>query len=432
MAEIIRMPKMSDTMEEGVLVKWLKREGDSIQAGDILAEVETDKAVMELENYEEGTLLHIAIKEGEKVPVNGLLAVIGKNGEDFSSLLSSEKASTSSPSPPPTSPPPSKTSSPVTSPSVDAPLPVISSPAEGASAGPTPLTSQYASSREALPSPTRTKASPLARKMASEKGYELTNINGSGEGGRIIRRDILAYQPQTQLAQGSFAMEKYTDEPVSQMRKTIALRLSESKFTAPHFYLSAEAEVSELVAAREKLNATARTKLSYNDLIVKATAQALRHHPTVNTSWQGDFIRQYEHIHIGVAVSVPDGLLVPVLRFADQKGLEALSTEIKELATQARDRSLKPEQWEGSTFSISNLGMYGIERFTAIINTPNSSILAVGGIQDKAVVKDGAVLAGKCLSLTLSCDHRVVDGAAGAAFLKTLKEFLENPLHMLL
>ena len=277
----------------------------------------------------------------------------------------------------------------------------------------------------------RLKASPLARKMAKEKGYDLHQIAGSGEGGRIVKRDILDHKAAP-LAAALRAEESYTDLPVSQMRKTIAARLSESKFTAPHFYLRIEAEVSGLFAARSRINTEAEHRISFNDLVVKACAHALRQHPLINSSWQGEHIRQYQHIHIGVAVAVPDGLLVPVLRFADTKGLRTLSLEIKQLVAAARDRSLKPEQWAGSTFAISNLGMYGIESFTAIINTPNACILAVGGIQDKAVIRNGEVVAGKCMQLTLSCDHRVVDGAAGAAFLNTLKDMLEEPLHMLL
>ena len=416
MAEVIRMPKMSDTMEEGVLVKWLKKEGDILKVGDILAEVETDKAVMELENYEEGTLLHIAIATGEKVAVDGLIAVVGEKGEDIQNLL--KEASTTSDTP--------------------------SSESKEVALDPTTLDTSLSGGKEVtastvapsteevtVSSEERVKASPLARKMAKEKGYDLRHIQGSGEGGRIVKRDVLAKStvPFTGILTAS---ERYTDMPLSQMRKTIATRLSESKFTAPHFYLRTEAEVSALVAARNRINTDTEQKISFNDLIVKACAHALKRHPSINSSFQGEYIRQYEHVHIGIAVAVPDGLLVPVLRFADTKGLGTISTEIKQLAVAARDRILKAEQWTGSTFSVSNLGMYGLENFTAIINTPNACILAVGGILDKPVVREEKIVPGKCMQLTLSCDHRVVDGATGAAFLNTLKNMLEEPLHMLL
>ena len=414
MAEIIRMPKMSDTMEEGVLVKWLKKEGDSIQSGDILAEVETDKAVMELENYEEGDLLHIAIKEGEQVAVNGMIAIVGKKGESITDLLSEDQSIGAQPEPK------AQAARPVETPTEALPTPSPEPRIEDTKATPiVEATEDHATKR--------LKASPLAKKMASELGYDLYQINGSGEDGRIIKRDILSYEPHQQRAK-----EAYRDEDVSQMRKTIAARLSESKFSAPHFYLSVEAEVSALIRARKQLNEQSATKISFNDLVVKASALALRRHPSINSSWQSESIRYFEHIHIGVAVSVTDGLLVPVVRYADQKGLEELSSEIKTLVEQARGRDLKPEQWSGSTFSISNLGMFGIDRFTAIINTPNACILAVGGIQEQAIVRDGALHPGKCMNLTLSCDHRVVDGAMGAQFLKTLKGFLEDPVQMLL
>ena len=429
MAEVIRMPKMSDTMEEGVLVKWFKKEGDLLKVGDILAEVETDKAVMELENYEEGVLLHIAVAEGKKVPVDGLIAVVGEKEEEIESLLT-EEASVKAPLES------SKEVPLVDSSSVDgrevateeASSSAVVAAEEEALSAKEKLSSVFSSSEERL------KVSPLARKMAKEKGYDLYHIQGSGEGGRIVKRDILAHTSSPLVVSSSSftAEERYTDVPVSQMRKTIASRLSESKFTAPHFYLRTEAEVSALVAARSRINEKAEQKISFNDLIVKASASALRQYSSVNSSWQGEYIRQYHHIHVGVAVAVPDGLLVPVLRFADLKGLYEISSEIKQLASSARDRSLKPEQWAGSTFSISNLGMYGIENFTAIINTPNACILAVGGILDKPVVQKGEIVPGKCLQLTLSCDHRVVDGATGAAFLNTLKSMLEEPLHMLL
>ena len=414
MAEIIRMPKMSDTMETGVLVRWLKEEGDTLSSGDMLAEVETDKAVMELENYEKGVLLHKAVKEGASIKVNALIAIVGKKGEDFKQLLDNDVSSTSAEDSTQEKDVPSAkdlSSSKPTSAVVTEDMPVVP-------AGVAPSSER------------RIKASPLAKKLAKEKQYNLEDITGTGNGSRIVKRDVLTYRPASPLThQGR---EHYVDTPVSQMRQTIAKRLSQSKFTAPHFYLSIEAEVSKLVGQRKVLNKLSSTKISFNDLVVKATAHALLKHPTINSSWQESSIRTYEHVHIGIAVAVPDGLFVPVLRFVNQKSLQIISSETKELAAQAKEKTLKPEQWEGSTFAISNLGMYGIEEFTAIINSPNACILAVGGITEKPVVQNGKIQIGKCLKLTLSCDHRVVDGATGAAFLKDLKELLEYPIAILL
>ena len=413
MPEVVRMPKMSDTMEEGVLVKWLKKEGDVLKVGDILAEVETDKAVMELENYEPGTLLHIAVKEGDKIPVDGLIAVIGEPGENIDALLSEHTM------PAPAVPTPSQVAS------VEV-VPVGQlRTAEPVSAPATPFSNDT----------NRMKVSPLAKKIAEEQGIDLHTIVGSGDAGRIIKRDLekSSFSADVPVVPSHLsAIEQHTDISVSQMRGTIAKRLSASKYTAPHFYLQVEVEVSQLVQARARINQHAPSKVSFNDLIVHAAAKALRKNLRINSSWKGDYIRQYQHIHVGVAVAVADGLLVPVVRFADTKGLEALSHEVKVLVKATRDRTLKPEQWEGSTFAISNLGMYGIEAFTAIINTPNACILAVGGMQDKPVVRDGEVVPGKCMQLTLSCDHRVVDGATGADFLQSLKALLEEPVTMLL
>ncbi len=411
MPEIVRMPKMSDTMEEGVLVKWLKKEGDLLKVGDILAEVETDKAVMELENYEPGTLLHVAVKEGDKIPVDGLIAVIGEVGENIDALLNAP----SQPAPAPATP--------VATP-VAAPAPAA--PAAAPAAAVTPATPAAAH---------RLKVSPLAKKMAEAQGIDLHTVVGSGDAGRIIKRDLekSSFSADVPVVPGSpSAVEHHIDIPVSQMRGTIAKRLSASKYTAPHFYLQVEVEVSQLVQARACINQHAPTKVSFNDFILHATAKALRKNLRINSSWQGDHIREYQHIHVGVAVAVPDGLLVPVVRFTDTKGLAALSGEVKGLVKATRERTLQPEQWAGSTFAISNLGMYGIGAFTAIINTPNACILAIGGMQDKPVVRDGEVVPGTCMQLTLSCDHRVVDGATGATFLQYLKTLLEEPVTLLL
>ena len=429
MAEVIRMPKMSDTMSEGLLVKWLKLQGDKVSSGDILAEVETDKAVMELENYEEGTLLHLAIKEGERVPVDGLIAVVGEEGEDVKALLDKEGAAAKAESGNGKSPSGTRNAEEVLPARPTAEVSIPSS-TQGSTQGSTqaPTTPQVLEAS----SDRRLKASPLARKMAKERQLNLRSIQGTGDAGRIIKRDIEAAATQGLGSSAVLAgVGDYEDIPLSQMRQTIAVRLAESKFSAPHFYLGIQAEVSALVEARKKLNEENEERVSFNDFIIKASAQALMRHPEINASWHEQHIRRYAHAHIGVAVSVAEGLLVPVVRHAEEKGLAAISKEVKSLASLARERKLQPEQWQGSTFAISNLGMYGIGDFTAIINSPNAAILAVGAVADQPVVVDGALRVGKVLSLTLSCDHRVIDGAMGAAFLKTLKSFLTNPLSML-
>ncbi len=416
-ASLVLMPKMSDTMEEGVLATWLKKVGDEVKSGDILAEVETDKATMELESYEDGVLLYIGPEEGEAVPVDGVIAVIGEKEADFELLLKAHKQKSTSVS------------------REDEP--------KSESAKEEVAESDKTSSKPPEKSATkdqRIKASPLARKLAEEKGYDLSKIEGSAENGRIIKRDVENYTPKEDDTKKDTAVslpqvvgeESYEEIPLSQMRKTIARRLSESKFTAPHFYVTMEIDMDKAIEARKSINEISPVKISFNDLILKATAAALRQNPEVNISFQGDSLRKNQHIHIGVAVAVDEGLLVPVIRFADSKSLAHIASEVKELAKKAVDKKLQPSEWEGNTFTISNLGMFGVEEFTAIINPPDSCILAVGGIKATPVVKDGEVVPGNVMKVTLSCDHRAVDGAKAAAFLKSLKDILEDPVRILI
>lgn len=410
-AIILRMPKMSDTMTEGVIANWLKKVGDEVVSGDILAEVETDKATMELESYDEGTLLYTAVEAGGSVVVDGVIAIVGEKGADFETLLKAEAQ------------------------------PKVKEEEQTAvSTEKAPVVAPVQANENSSSDGGRIKASPLAKKMAEEKGYELSQIKGTGEGGRIIKRDVEAFVPTkasaTTTSSSTVATvvgeEKSDTIAVSPMRKSIAKRLSGSKFSAPHFYLTMEINMDKAIAARKSLNEIAPTKISFNDMVVKATAAAIRQHPDVNVSWMDDHMLQHHHIHIGVAVAIPDGLIVPVVRFADNKSLSQLSSEIKELGGKARDKKLQPEEFSGGTFTISNLGMFGIEEFTAIINPPEACILAVGGIKQTAVVKDGQLVAGNVMKVTLSCDHRAVDGAVGSAFLKTLKGLLEDPVRILL
>jgi pyruvate dehydrogenase E2 component (dihydrolipoamide acetyltransferase) len=420
-ATVVRMPKMSDTMTEGVLVSWLKKVGDKVKSGDIIAEVETDKATMELENYEDGTLLYLGAKEGEAVPVDGIIAIVGEEGADFQALLDGG----GQPAAPATTTAPEAT-----------PEPAAAAP-QASDNG----------------SDSRIKASPLAKALAKDKNVDLTKITGSGEGGRIVKKDIdaaqaspAAPQPVAQPAQQATQAQKtaptpapaaapageYEDTPVSQMRKTIARRLSESLFTAPHFYLTMEITMDKAMELRGKINEVSPVKISFNDMVIKAAALALKQHPAVNSSWLGDKIRKYHYVNIGVAVAVDEGLLVPVVRDADKKVLSIIAGEVKEMAAKAKDKKLQPKDWEGNTFSISNLGMFGIDEFTAIINPPDSCIMAVGGIKKVAAFKeDGTIYPTNIMKVTLSCDHRVVDGATGSAFLQTFKKLLENPLGML-
>ncbi len=413
MAELITMPKMSDTMTEGVIVKWNVKVGDSVKSGDIMAEVETDKATMDMEVYSKGIVLHLVVQEGDAVPVDGPIAVVGKEGEDFQALLSAAPASSSA--------------SPVSEVAPEAPAAPVSTPAAAPAAPAAPA----AASNDG-----RLKASPLARKIAEEKGIDLSHINGTGENGRIVKRDLdsanIASAPaMSQTSAAVFGEESFTEVNVSQMRKTIAGRLAESKFNAPHFYLTVEINMDKATEARAHMNKISDVKISMNDIVVKACAASLRLHPNINSSWLGTKIRTNHHIHIGVAMAVEDGLLVPVVRFADHKPLAQISKEVKAYGAKAKEKKLQPQDWTGNTFTISNLGMFGIDEFTAIINPPDACILAVGTVKDTVGVVNGEIKPVKTMKVTLSCDHRVVDGAMGAAFLQTLKQFLEEPVTLL-
>ena len=416
MAIVINMPRLSDTMTEGVVAKWHKSVGDRVSEGDLLAEIETDKATMEFEAFpgQEGILLYIGTGEGEMSPVDSVLAILGEEGEDIESLKVGSVPTED----------PVKEEIPDPTPVEEAPVPVASV-ANVAPVAPI-----------VVPSDGSVKASPLARKLASKRGIDLNMLQGSGDRGRIIKRDVDSFNPafHTSSQPGVNAMaagvENFTDTPVSQMRKVIAKRLSESKFSAPHFYITMDINMDRAIDARKALNTNGDTKISFNDLVIKSCALALKKHPAINSAWMGDSIRESDHVHIGVAVAVEDGLLVPVLRHVDLMSLASISASVKDLASKAKDKKLQPADWEGNTFTISNLGMFGIEEFTAIVNPPDAAILAVGGIKQVPVVKDGAVVPGNVMKVTLSCDHRVIDGASGAAFLQTIKGFLENPITM--
>ncbi len=431
MAEVIRMPRMSDTMEEGVIVGWLKKVGDVVEPGDVLAEVETDKATMELESYQDGVLLYIGVKEGP-VAVNGILAVMGEAGEDYKAALAAAESETAAPAPvKEEAPAPQKLE--VSSPAPVAPIAAVS---------PAPVVTSDSSKR--------VKASPLAKSIAQGAGVDIAMISGTGDNGRIVKKDVEAYLENKPAAKsngkesvptdGAQSVQAFTlnpdspsiDTPVSQMRKVIARRLGESKFGAPHFYLTVEINMGKTMEARKSMNAVAPVKISFNDIVVKAVAGALKQHPAINSSWLGDRIRQNGNINIGVAVAVEDGLLVPVIKYADMKSLSQINVEVRDLAGKAKNKKLQPDQMSGNTFTISNLGMFGIEEFTAIINPPDACILAVGGIISKPIVKDGELVVGNMMKVTLSCDHRVVDGASGAKFLNTLKGILEDPVRLLI
>ncbi|MDB4676094.1 pyruvate dehydrogenase complex dihydrolipoamide acetyltransferase [Flavobacteriales bacterium] len=415
MAEIVRMPKLSDTMTEGVVAEWHKKVGDQVESGEVLAEIETDKATMEFESFQDGVLLHIGVDKGATAAVDSILAILGEAGEDVAGLLAADAEG------------PAEAEAPAPTP---APAPVPVAPAPAPAPAPAAVAAPVAAPAVPLPSSNgKIKASPLAARLAAERSIDLGRVTGTGEGGRIVKRDIEAYVPAP--AAGLGAVESSTDTPVSQMRKTIARRLAESKFTAPHFYLKLSVEMDAAVEARKAINAQEGVKVSFNDMVVKAVSLALKKHPAVNSAWMDTYIRTNDHVHIGVAVAVEDGLLVPVVRHADRKSLTEIGAEVKDLAGKARDKKLQPSDWEGNTFTISNLGMFGIEDFTAIINPPDACILAVGGIADVPVVRDGAVVPGKVMKLTLSCDHRAVDGATGAAFLQEVKSLLEHPVRML-
>lgn len=411
MEEVVLMPRLSDTMTEGVIAGWHKKIGDTVKKGEVLADIETDKATMELESYKDGILLYQGAKAGEKILVNELLCIIGKDGLDVNAIVAAVKGGATASAPA------------ATTASAPAAAPVA------------------ASSNAAVVNEGRIFASPLAKKIAQEKGIDLKYVKGTGENGRITRSDLENHTPGTATASTNSSASapafvpsgtvSFVDTPVSQMRKVIAKRLSESLFTAPHFYLTMKINMDAAIKARTLLNENATTKISFNDMIVKATALSLKQHPKVNSSWMGDFIRENHHVNIGIAVAVDEGLLVPVLRFADGLSLSQISGTVKEFAKKAKDKKLQPADWEGSTFTISNLGMFGIDSFTAIINPPDACILAVGGIAQEPVVKNGQIVPGNVMNVTLSCDHRVVDGATGAAFLQTLKSLLEEPLRML-
>lgn len=418
MAEVIRMPRMSDTMEEGNIIGWLKSEGDQVEAGETLAEVETDKATMELDSYTDGVLLHIAVKEGT-VPIDGIIAIIGQAGEDWKHLLEGG-AQTAAPAP------------------AAAPVAAEVTPATPAVAAPS--------------GDTRVKASPLAKSIARQQGLDISSLIGSGDNGRVVKKDIeAALQGKTPAPQAvvqpapvapaapavvqpipvAESTGAFEDKRVSQMRKVIAKRLSESKFGAPHFYLNVEINMEKAIQMRQQVNAVADVKVSFNDFVIRAAAAALRQHPAINASWLGDAIRYHKQVNIGVAVAIDEGLVVPVIRNADIKTLSQINTEVKTMAGKARDRKLQPEEMQGNTFTISNLGMFGIESFTAIINPPDACIMAVGAIIEKPIVKDGTITIGNMMKVTLSCDHRVVDGALGAQFLQTFKAILEDPIRLL-
>ncbi len=416
MEEVVLMPRLSDTMTEGVIAGWNKNVGDSVKKGDVLAEIETDKATMELESYKNGTLLYQGAAKGEKIAVNDLLCIIGeKDKVDVDAIVAAAKSGGGASAP---------ESEAAESTATEEETETVDSVTEtGSSAN------------------GRVKASPLAKKLAAEKGIDISRVKGTGDGGRIVKSDIDNYKAESAAAPqkaaatsaggGANLQPSFDEVPVSQMRKVIAKRLAESKFTAPHFYLTIAIDMDAAVASRARLNEVSKVKISFNDLVLKACAIALKQHPAVNSSWLGDKIRVNHHVNIGVAVAVEDGLLVPVVRYADTKSLSQIATEVKEFAQKAKDKKLQPSDWEGNTFTISNLGMFGIDEFTAIINPPDACILAVGGIAQVPVVKNGNIVPGNVMKVTLSCDHRVVDGATGAAFLQTLKGLLEEPLRML-
>jgi len=413
MAEIVRMPKLSDTMVEGVVAEWHKKVGDAISEGELLAEIETDKATMEFESFYDGVLLHIGVEKGAGAPVNSVLAIIGNKGEDIKVLLSdaTNEASTAE----------VKEEKAV---SVPTPTPVVESAKTEVVET---VTVEHSDG-------SRIFVSPLAKKIAEERNINLSMVKGTGDNGRIVKRDIDNYVPVSNAApifSAPAGTESYTEEPFSQMRKAIARTLSASKYEAPHFYLKMEVNMDNAIAARKTINAKGDVKISFNDMVVKAVANALRKHPKVNVDYVNDTIRYNNHIHIGVAVAVPDGLVVPVIKFADSKGFSQIGAEVKEMVIKAKTKKLAPQDMQGGTFAISNLGMYGIEDFTSIVNPPNGCILSVGGIKETPIVKNGEIVPGNVMKLSLSCDHRVVDGATGSEFLQTLKAYLENPVMMI-
>jgi pyruvate dehydrogenase E2 component (dihydrolipoamide acetyltransferase) len=418
MAEVIRMPKLSDTMTEGVVAEWHKKVGDNVEAGELLADIETDKATMEFESFNDGVLLHIGVEKGAGAPVDSVLAVIGEKDEDISALLADLEKEGNAETDPPEE------------------ISVTDKQNEN-TADKADNAEFVAPLKEPVSTPVfesngRVKISPLAKKMAEDRGYDVTQIQGTGEGGRIVKKDVETYVP-SQASSVTYAsgVESSEEVQVSQMRKTIARRLGESKYSAPHFYLTIDLDMTAAAEARKQMNQDAEQRVSFNDIVIKAAAVALKKRPYVNSSWQDDKIVLNHHVHIGVAVAVDEGLIVPVVRHADTLPLRQIGAQVKELASKARDKKLQPSDWEGNTFSISNLGMFGIEEFTAIINPPDSAILAIGAIRDEVVVFNEEITVRKKMKVTMSCDHRVVDGATGAQFLQTFKSYIENPVMML-
>ena len=430
MAEVINMPRLSDTMEEGTLAKWFKKVGDTVKEGEILAEIETDKATMEFESFYDGVLLHIGIDEGSTAPVDSIIAIIGSKGEDISEIVNNDTPVVKE------EPVPVAKEEPI--PVVkEEPAPVVKEePAPVAKEEPAPVAKEQVKPVSIISmSNDRILISPLAKKLADEKGIDISAIKGSGDNGRIIKRDIDSFkpsnysqfsQPRPHLKESSYETQNST------MRKAIAKRLADSKFSAPHYYLNIELEMDNIISFRKQFIQTQNIKISFNDIIAKAVSLSLAKHPKVNSRWYDDKIIFNEHVHLGVAVAVDDGLIVPVVKFSNSKDLPQINTEIKDFAERAKNKKLSPSEIEGSTFTISNLGMFGIESFTSIINQPNSAILSIGAIVQKPIVKNNEVVVGNTMKLTLACDHRTVDGATGSLFLKTLKEYIENPVSILI
>ena len=422
MAEVINMPRLSDTMEEGTLAKWFKKVGDTVKEGEILAEIETDKATMEFESFYDGVLLHIGIDEGSTAPVDSIIAIIGSKGEDISEIVNND------------TPIVKEEPAPIVK---EEPAPIVKEePAPIVKEEPAPVAKEQLKPVSIINiSNDRILISPLAKKLADEKGIDISSITGSGDNGRIIKRDIDSFktsnysqfsQPRPHLTESSYETQNST------MRKAIAKRLADSKFSAPHYYLNIELEMDNIISFRKQFIQTQNIKISFNDIIAKAVSLSLAKHPKVNSRWYDDKIIFNEHVHLGVAVAVDDGLIVPVVKFSNSKDLPQINTEIKDFAERAKNKKLSPSEIEGSTFTISNLGMFGIESFTSIINQPNSAILSIGAIVQKPIVKNNEVVVGNTMKLTLACDHRTVDGATGSLFLKTLKEYIENPVSILI
>ena len=421
MAEVINMPRLSDTMEEGTLAKWFKKVGDSVKEGEILAEIETDKATMEFESFHDGVLLHIGIDEGSTAPVDSIIAVIGSKGEDISSIIKGSNTAKEEPKPEVKEEPKPEVKEEPKPEVKEEPKPEIKEEVKSA------LVSNESTDRILI--------SPLARKLANEKGIDIKSIKGSGDNGRIIKRDIDSYKSSDYsqfIKPRPSVTESFNESQNSTMRKAIAKRLSDSKFSAPHYYLNIECEMDNMISFRNQFINTQNIKISFNDIIAKAVSLSLSRHPKVNSRWYDDKIVFYDHVHLGVAVAVDDGLIVPVVKYANSKDLPEINLEIKDFAVRAKNKKLTPAESEGSTFTISNLGMFGIESFTSIINQPNSAILSIGAIIEKPIVKNGDIVIGNTMKLTLACDHRTVDGATGSLFLKTLKEYIENPVSILI